>query len=61
MICLMSTQESTAALQASMPAPTCVGVFGIGLDTYWGQFNGLKPRLEGYLATIEAAIAETPA
>ncbi len=25
-----------------------VGLFGIGLDTYWPQFNGLKDRLEGY-------------
>ena len=57
MICLMSTQESIVAPQASMPAPTCVGVFGIGLDTYWGQFNGLKPRLEGYLATIEGKLS----
>jgi L-arabinose isomerase len=53
----MSTQESIAAPQASMPAPTRVGVFGIGLDTYWGQFKGLKPRLEGYLATIEGSLA----
>jgi L-arabinose isomerase len=27
-----------------------VGLFGIGLDTYWPQFAGLKKRLEGYLA-----------
>ena len=25
-----------------------VGLFGIGLDTYWDQFAGLKERLEGY-------------
>jgi L-arabinose isomerase len=25
-----------------------VGLFGIGLDTYWDQFEGLKDRLEGY-------------
>lgn len=25
-----------------------VGLFGIGLDTYWPQFKGLKERLEGY-------------
>ncbi len=29
------------------------GLFGIGLDTYWSQFEGLKERLEGYLANIE--------
>jgi L-arabinose isomerase len=30
-----------------------IGLFGIGLDTYWPQFAGLKERLEGYLATVE--------
>ena len=25
-----------------------VGLFGIGLDTYWPQFEGLLNRLEGY-------------
>lgn len=25
-----------------------VGLFGIGMDTYWPQFEGLKERLEGY-------------
>jgi L-arabinose isomerase len=30
-----------------------IGLFGIGLDTYWPQFDGLKARLEGYLAEVE--------
>jgi L-arabinose isomerase len=30
-----------------------VGLFGIGLDTYWPQFKGLKPRLEGYVRAVE--------
>jgi L-arabinose isomerase len=30
-----------------------VGLFGIGLDTYWPQFKGLKPRLEGYVSTVQ--------
>ncbi|MFL5729415.1 MAG: arabinose isomerase [Cytophagaceae bacterium] len=29
-----------------------IGLFGIGLDTYWPQFNGLKERLEGYLDIV---------
>lgn len=33
-----------------------VGLFGIGLDTYWPQFDGLKDRLEGYLAEIHKKI-----
>src|ERR1700733_4876548 len=31
-----------------------IGLFGIGLETYWQQFSGLKERLEGY----QLAIAE---
>ncbi|MDR0815729.1 MAG: arabinose isomerase, partial [Bacteroidales bacterium] len=31
-----------------------VGIFGVGLDTYWGQFAGLLDRLNGY----QQAIAE---
>jgi len=30
-----------------------VGLFGIGLDTYWPQFKGLKPRLEGYVRSVQ--------
>ncbi|HBB93205.1 MAG TPA: arabinose isomerase, partial [Bacteroidales bacterium] len=33
--------------------PYRIGLFGIGLDTYWPQFEGLKTRLEGYLGTVE--------
>lgn len=29
-----------------------IGLFGIGLDTYWPQFDGLKDRLEGYLTEV---------
>jgi L-arabinose isomerase len=31
---------------------TRIGLFGIGLDAYWPQFDGLKERLEGYLARV---------
>ncbi|MDR1470092.1 MAG: L-fucose/L-arabinose isomerase family protein [Spirochaetaceae bacterium] len=34
-----------------------VGLFGVGLDTYWGQFEGLKDRLLGYHARIAERIA----
>lgn len=30
-----------------------IGLFGIGLDSYWPQFQGLKKRLEGYLSVVE--------
>ncbi|MGA2765209.1 MAG: arabinose isomerase [Spirochaetia bacterium] len=33
-----------------------VGLFGIGLDTYWPQFTGLKDRLQGYQRYIAGRI-----
>jgi L-arabinose isomerase len=36
-----------------MTYKTRVGLFGIGLDAYWPQFKGLKPRLEGYLKEVD--------
>ena len=33
--------------------PCRIGLFGIGLDTYWPQFKGLKQRLEGYVHTVQ--------
>jgi L-arabinose isomerase len=35
-----------------------IGLFGIGLDTYWLQFEGLKERLEGYLKIVEQNLSE---
>jgi len=34
-----------------------VGLFGIGLEAYWPQFEGLKQRLEGYLARVAEKLA----
>ena len=34
-----------------------VGLFGIGLEAYWEQFEGLKPRLEGYIRVVEEKLA----
>lgn len=31
-------------------------MFGVGLNTYWGQFDGLLPRLRGYQDEISARI-----
>ena len=33
-----------------------VGLFGIGLDTYWDQFSGLLGKLEGYQEVIRKKI-----
>ena len=35
-----------------------VGLFGIGLDTYWPQFDGLLDKLMGYQEQIKRKIAE---
>jgi L-arabinose isomerase len=34
-----------------------VGLFGVGLDTYWLQFKGLKARLENYIRIVEKKLA----
>jgi len=53
------TARSSAPSPASGPRsvaaakpPLRIGLFGIGLDTYWPQFKGLKERLEGYLGVV---------
>src|SRR5579863_2288312 len=33
-----------------------VGLFGIGLDAYWPQFEGLQQRLQGYIQRLAARI-----
>ncbi len=33
-----------------------IGIFGIGLDTYWKQYDGLLTRLMGYLTTVSGKI-----
>lgn len=56
----------TAADSSALPTGTStrpgprarVGVFGIGLDTYWPQFAGLKERIEGYQRRVEERVAE---
>jgi L-arabinose isomerase len=37
---------------------TKIGLFGIGLDTYWPQFEGLLERLKGYQKQIADRMAE---
>lgn len=34
-----------------------IALFGIGLDTYWPQFNGLEQRLTGYLSQIHQRLS----
>ncbi|QDA61626.1 arabinose isomerase [Hymenobacter jejuensis] len=39
------------------PNQFTIGLFAIGLDTYWPQFPGLKERLEGYVGVVEEKLA----
>jgi L-arabinose isomerase len=51
--------DSATAAAARRPGPSArVGVFGIGLDTYWPQFAGLKERIEGYQRRVEERVGE---
>ena len=36
-----------------------VGLFGIGLDTYWPQFPGLRDRLAGYTALVATKLVSS--
>jgi L-arabinose isomerase len=44
-------------MQTKIKRPLRVGLFGIGLDTYWPQFKGLKQRLENYVHVVEKKLA----
>jgi L-arabinose isomerase len=50
------------AVLAPRPAPRArVGVFGIGLEAYWPQFDGLRERVVGYQRRVEERVAEVGA
>jgi L-arabinose isomerase len=49
---------SAVAAPPARPAPVArVGVMGIGLDTYWPQFPGLREHCAGAQARVEAQVA----
>jgi L-arabinose isomerase len=39
--------------------PLRIGLFGVGLETYWPQFEGLKDRLLGYQSRVRERLAMT--
>src|SRR3954453_5718625 len=52
------TSDIDRELLGSRPAPRArVGVFGIGLEAYWPQFEGLRERVAGYQRRVEERIA----
>ena len=38
------------------PRTATIGIFGVGLDVYWGQFAGLKEELMGYMDVFEQQV-----
>jgi L-arabinose isomerase len=38
--------------------PVRIGLFGIGLESYWSQFPGLRNRLEQYLFRIQTGLSD---
>ena len=49
---LSSGQQSSGFMKDKRQQKIRIGLFGIGLDTYWPQFNGLLNRLTGYQKQI---------
>lgn len=43
-----------------MDAKVKIGLFGTGLHTYWGQFDGLLDELNGYRTRIRSRMERTP-
>jgi L-arabinose isomerase len=58
---MKETQEKRTAEEIAESKPIKIGLFGIGLETYWGQFAGLRERLEGYQKKIATQLRLTEA
>src|ERR687893_2300386 len=55
----MTVTDTTPAAAGRRPAPRArVGVFGIGLATYWPQFEGLRERVVAYQSRVEERVRE---
>ena len=56
----MFQKDSSLQLNSNLASSSNlkIGLFGIGLDTYWPQFAGLKERLESYLEVVEQKLSE---
>jgi L-arabinose isomerase len=52
----LSLLNSFDKVHATVNISFRVGLFGVGLDTYWTQFEGLEDRLLGYLQQVEAKL-----
>ncbi len=55
---MTSSTSRSEVVTETRPAPSArVGVFGIGLEAYWAQFDGLLERIEGYQRRVEERVA----
>jgi L-arabinose isomerase len=52
-----SSDIARAGLEPRSAPRARVGVFGIGLEAYWAQFDGLREQIEGYRRRVEERIA----
>lgn len=53
---LPATGQQPASVPAISQFPLRIGLFGIGLDAYWPQFEGLQARLNGYIGELASAM-----
>lgn len=53
----MPSSVKQSLLRKEIKSDLKIGLFGIGLDTYWPQFEGLKEQLEGYLEIVEQKLS----
>ena len=52
MVTSPSISRRSSAQLGNSAAEFKVGLFGVGLDTYWPQFPGLEERLQGHLGRV---------
>jgi L-arabinose isomerase len=51
------TDGADIIMSTTSPRMCRIGLFGIGLEAYWSQFEGLKARLEAYLGRVDEKLA----
>jgi L-arabinose isomerase len=54
---VVSEKKSSSLTSGNMEKRVKVGLFGVGLDTYWPQFDGLLDRLNGYRREIASKMS----
>jgi L-arabinose isomerase len=54
---MFQSRSPKMRLNNNKVSPLKVGVFGIGLEVYWQQFEGLEKRLSGYIDVVVDKLA----